>query len=343
MYRIVRLLTVVGALLVYSGMGTDIRAQLPDLAVEIADVEAYPGETQVRVPVTMSNFYEGVAGFDLRLTIEQPRLLEFSGPKDVFIDTLRFLCTDYNSLGTCIDSTLAIDGDEYDFIHVDTITQYFGAVDTVASLVGGWEVIDVRSTRRNGTTLRIVGLADSFGGGIVPPIPTQSGGVLLWLLADAAAIGNDATERLATLKPRISPTEFCFSSPEGQCIGLTSTEVLDSICYRCTAWIDSVCVHWASEDEPPCDSIMVKLDTIPVYEASAIVADSGSVAINQCGLTGTLPTPIDIAALVDFLFTSGSAPGLGRVDADCSCSLDPIDLATVVDFLFVGVPIPPCN
>lgn len=342
MFRILCLRLLVGLVLVCGVAGGSARAQLPDLVIELGDVEAFPGDSMVHIPITMSNFYQGVAGFDLRLTVEHPELIEFSGPKSVIIDSTWFFCTAYDGLGNCVDSFVTLDTGSQTFMHVDTITHYFEAVDSAGCLVSGWEVIDVRSIRQNGMTVRIVGLADNFGGLVVPPIPVQNGGVLLRLLVDAAAIGNEVMMREARFEPILAPDQFCFSSPEGQCIGLTSTEVVDTTCYRCNVWDNGICVDWSITDEPPCDSLAIVVDTANAYPSSAVVADSGSLAILRCGLGSELPTPVDVSTLVDFLFSGGGAPNRGRADANCSCALDPIDLSALVDYLFGGEPLPDC-
>lgn len=335
-------LILVGMLVVLT-TGVTAVAQTPDLVVEVGHVEAYPGETGVRLPIIMRNFYEGVAGFDLRLEADDLQLANLAGSTSVIIDTAWYFCDGYDPLGNCTDSIRIEDPGAADFFYVDTITTYFGAVDTAGALASGWEVIEVRSVRRNNTVIRVVGLANNFGGPNTPPIPAQPGDTLVSLLFNVVPISNDDPNRIVSFVPQTRPDQFCFSSPEGQCIGLEQVEVLDTSYYRCVDWLEDLCLSWERVTEPPFDSMVVWPDTVNVYPIERVVIEGGSIAVQQCGLSVADPSPVDMSSLVDLLFAGGTPPEIGRVDADCNCSLDPIDLSILVDYLFAGQPLPGCG
>jgi len=322
-------------------------AQQPALEVKVADVTAFPGEQNVVIPIYMSNYSDTVVAFQLWLLMDRPDIAVFQTDSQTVIDTTYWKCLEWNG-PLCVDSELTNPLGEWDFIHVDTNETLIGNVDTVGTLCAGWEYVDGRSLSGMGFDLNIVGIADMPPPPLTPGIPPQEGGVLINMLADVFDIPDTMTNTTAN----ILISSQCFSDPDGNCIGeVVIDSVLDTTCFMCTVWADSVCLNWEETWPPPpegCDSMVIEweyfLDTTGVilYPGSITVVAPppicGDINDDQLG-----PNVADLTYLVAYLFLGGPPPpimeaanvnGIGNVNI--------ADLTYLVAYLFQSGPAPVC-
>jgi hypothetical protein len=279
-------------------------------------------------------------------------------------------CTHWNGT-TCDDSTQTrdtcavdfptSDPKNWDFILVDTVEAFTGSIDTVGTLISGWEQVDSRavSTGDLGLDIKITGIADkSQPTGHIPPIHPQQGGVLIKLLADIFPIPDTQLDREVGILVDVAwKPYFVFSTPEGEAIGWVSVPVPDTNYYMCTSpepppgtgcyvWTK---VHKWECPEGICDK--VEIDTIEVAELddTQVKVINGKITVSSwlCGDCNGLGLPphqrtiSDISLLVDHLFINHTPiVPLARCNTNCSTEV-PMrltigDVAALVDRLFVS-------
>lgn len=316
-------------------------AQLPDLVIEVGDIEASKNQTGVRIPVDLTNFNDTIAGFNLWFQMDRPDLARFEGSTGETIDTTYWECLlEENSI--CIDSALTTPAGPWDFIHIDTNQIFIAAFDTAGTATSGWELVDARSLSGTGTDINIVALADYFGGPIVAGIPPQTQPqTLVKLVANVLDVPDTLTDRTVNILVQYDFLDhFNFSDPNGNSIGLAYNQVLDTNYYVCDQWAGEVCTEWSRVSTPPYDSLEVVQDSVAVVDTVNVIVDNGSLSVltGVCGDADGdgFANPVDLSLIVDFLFAGGPAP-LPTADVNCSGGVvDPVDLAYYVDWLFAG-------
>ena len=325
---------------------TPASAQLPDLVIEVGNVEAASEQTGVHVPVQLTNFNETVAGFNLWFQMDRPDLARFEGTTGTVIDTSYWECLlEENSV--CVDSALTTPSGPWDFTHIDTNTIFIAAFDTVGTATSGWELVDARSLSGLGTDINIIALADYFGGQVTEGILPQTQPVtLVNLIVNVFDVPDTLTDRTVNILVQYDFLDhFNFSDPDGNSIGLTYEQVLDTNYYVCEQWAGEVCTEWRRVSLPPYDSLEVVQDSSAVVDTANVIIDNGSLSV-ATGICGDANgdgevDPVDLSLMVDFLFAGGTTLQ-PTADVDCSGGVDPVDLSLLVDFLFAGG-IAPCG
>ncbi len=319
------------------------RANLPDIVVDVDDTSVYPGDN-VALLIYLSNYSDTVAGFDLWLQLDRPDIALFQTDTASIIDTTYWKCLEYSG-PVCVDSQMTFPWDSWDFIHVDTNIAFVGCHDTSGTLLSGWEYVQSRNLSGFGYDLNIVGLANMVAPPLTPGIAPQEDGVLIKVLLDVFDIPDSMTDR--TVNIFVSST--CFATPDGQCIGYVVDTVVDTTCFVCAAWYDTVCLHWEISAFPPCDSIYVSTDTMYVLDTTRVILNPGSITVLPRAVCGDLDgdgevNVADLTYFVEWLFYGGPPPArVDRADIDGSGSPNVADLTYLVDYLFFGGPPPSCD
>ncbi|HWR83722.1 MAG TPA: hypothetical protein VN285_10490 [Candidatus Deferrimicrobium sp.] len=182
--------------------------------------------------------------------------------------------------------------------------------DTVGTLISGWEYVFVNSLGGLGYDLNIVALANMLD----PPVITpgighpQTGELpLIKLILNVYDIPDTMTDRTVDIFINEEfAGRFCFSTPQGQCIGITDGSV----------------------------------DTtkITIHEGSLTVVRCGDVD----GLGGD-PNVADLTYLVSYLFGGGAPPTFpAMADVDGVPDINIADITWFVSYLFGGGPALSC-
>lgn len=315
----------------------------PALLLRVGDTGAYPGQQDVIVPIYMNNYSDSVVAFQLWLQLDRPDIAVFSMDSATVVDTTYWDCLAWDS-GVCVESVLTTAEGEWDFFHVDTNEVLKGDIDTVGTLCSGWEYIDGRSLSGYGYDLSISGIADLPGPPTTPGIGPQQGGVLINLLFDVFDIPDTMTDRTVN----IIISSQCFSDPDGNCIGeVVIDSVLDTTCYVCTQWLDSICLNWEEVWPPPpegCDSMVIEWEYI--FDTTGVFLFDGSITVVGpppiCGdVNGDRlgPNVADLTYFVDWLFFGGPPlPVMEAANVDGTGGINVADLTYLVSYLFYGGP-----
>ncbi len=337
-------------------------AQIPSIQVKVAYTTASPGATNTAITIFLDNIWDEVAGFNIWIQLDRPDIMLFQTDTLTIFDTTYWRCDSLSGL-VCVDSTKVDSNSAWDTFYIDTNLVSIGNFDTVGTLTSGWEFLDTRSLSGEGTDINIVGVADWIGGGTVAPIPAgQQGGVLLRILADVFPMDDSAADRTVNMLVQTDfKDHFSFSRADGSSITWLPVIVVDTTCWECTSWVDTICLNWQKVptvigqpiDTSLCDSLEIGLDTIAVLDSANVNIIDGSLTVLLsflCGnINGSPDAQIDISDLVylvEFMF--GAPPGPDPVpyesgDVDCTGSIDISDLVYFVSYMFGAPPGPvPC-
>ncbi len=370
-------------------------AQFYDLEVLVGDTSGVSGQQNSVISIYMRNYEDTVSAFELWLLLEHPDLLEFQTNLDTIVTLTYWACTEYdgdvctsyvaasdywvctewngetcidsqymlgyyecldtNLAGECIDSTFHAG---YDSTGIDTVEAYTGNIDTVGTLVGGWELVESRSLGGYGYDIKIT--ASSNAPPVMPPyVPgigyPQYGDIpLIKIMGDIKDISEEDT--LRTVKIKIissSLSHFSFSDEDGNGIGIVTEEVEDTLWWECTAWADSVtCLNWKRVSTGPADSF--GLDTILVghLDTSVVFLKDGSLKV-ELGVCGDANNDgdvnlLDILYLISNIYSGGPDPE-NPMMADCNCDGDPgvninlLDILHLISYIYSTPPGPdPC-
>ncbi|RKX19808.1 MAG: hypothetical protein DRP51_06760 [Candidatus Zixiibacteriota bacterium] len=201
---------------------------------------------------------------------------DWSGPD--CIDSVSMLgyykCLEYSG-DDCIDSVFVEWVEGVDPVYTELKEAFVGNIDTVGTLVQGWEMITTRSLTETGQDMLITAFADQAG----PPPDTRTPGIgypqygvmpLIKILGDIFPMDDTVTNRTASVMINASIIDyFGFSDEEGNSIGVISEDIEHYTYFMCEQWLvqDEVCMYWnrVMESECPpepdgCDSVHV--DTI---------------------------------------------------------------------------------
>jgi len=331
-------------------------AQIPVLRLDIEDTIAVSTQEQVTAEVYLDNYYHEVAGFQIWIQLDRPDLLLF--PLDTihtWYDTTCWVCTAWNG-PHCIDSTAILWNPQdpmCDWITVDTFDIIGSSIDTVGTLVGGWDAIATRSLSGIGTDLLITGIANSGGPPITPGISPQQGGTLLRLILELqGGLLGPAEDNVTPLMINTSMIDhFGFSDPDGTLIGMNyqCDTVIDSTMFLCDSWVGDQCLSWTVVSLPPFDSVWIDTTYYPCIDTSQVLVFDGSITLVLCGdVNGDGQINVsDLTALVGWMFLP---PGVDNpiyrqaADLDASGGTPNVsDLTYLVAYLFAGGPAPFCN
>ncbi|MBU8935026.1 MAG: hypothetical protein KOO62_13650 [candidate division Zixibacteria bacterium] len=325
----------------------------PELVITVGDTIAAPGTINTVISVSLDNYHDTVAGFNLWLQLGNPDIMSFQTNEATVIDTSYWDCITYSG-EDCIDSVLTNPLGDWDFIHIDTNDVQIGSFDTTGTLVGGWQNVAARSLSGTGLDLNIVGIARMPFQPELPGIPPGNHGEtpLIKLLADVYDIPDTATDRTVQIMVQWQFIDhFSWSRPDGSLIGIVYDTILDTNYFLCTQWAGSECLKWEKVPSPPADSIEINEILAPRVDTLTVIIDNGSLTVSGSSFCGNIdgddspePNIADLTYLVSFLFIGGPPPEpLWVADLDCTGGEPNIgDLTYLVAFLFTGG-VAPCD
>ncbi len=363
----------------------------PSLYVTVGDTVGTSGELNSVITVFLDNWDDNVFAFEMTLILERPGIMFFQTDTQTVIDTTWWICQDYNSVDStcidsiagwpdtswwkclahdsinvdsCIDSVRTTETDpeaewvqypRWDFFYVDTQVVTIGSIDTVGTLIGGWEDVRTRSFTSDAIDVYIaarsnVNYAD---GHTPPPIPAgQNGGVLFRLQGDIKDIPDTTTDRTVAINIRSAPADnFVFSRPNGTQIGLAYEPYIDTFYWRCEYYSGDSCQVWKKYSTYlPGDSMEIVelyhpyIDTTYPGHIGQVVLDHGSleVLMASCGDVAGSDDQIDLAditKLISAVYLGGTLPEPGCVaNIDCSadCQVTLGDITRLIDFVYIS-------
>ena len=244
-------------------------------------------------------------------------------------------------------------------------------VDTVGTLISGWDLVEEVSYSAEHIDLQVVALADDdpFDDTVKTGIPEgQSAGLLFRITADINETPDTLLGRCLELAILTSPVDnFAFSRPDGQLIGLAYTIVTDTSFYRCDVWDpvnEDSCLAWTQVTAPPYDSVEVAtysapfVDTIRVEPGGDTVGTvlvesgefclppppccgihtGGTVGNCNCSIDGKV-TLSDIARLIDRVYISHDSlccENNGNTNGDLENKITLSDISAAIDHVFIS-------
>jgi hypothetical protein len=226
------------------------------------------------------------------------------------------------------------------------VTSFNWFIDTVGTLIGGWESVYSQNFDGWSTNSFVQAQADlpdpqEYTPGIAP----QAGETPLFYLV-VTVYGLDDTLPDQTVKyftNKIHP--FCpiFFNLWGEPVGITPDTVCDSVYFRCLYWIDdTICLEWEQTQFPPYDSAAYECDHILVVDTNVVKVYNGSVTVllSTCGdVNGNGDIDIsDITALISFLYLHGDSPPVLRVanlDGSLDGTIDISDITYIIAALYI--------
>lgn len=360
-----------------------------DLEVLVGDTSGLPGTPNSVVSVFMRNWTDTVAAFDLWLVLSNSEILQFQTDTDTMVVVRYWACDEYdgavctsyvevsdywvctewqgenctdstimlgyykcleeNPPGHCIDS-IFIPG--YDSTSIDTIEARIGNLDTVGTLVGGWELVESRSLAGLGYDLKITAATE------VPPItPPFVPGIgfpqygikpLIKIMGDIKDIPDSAANRTVNINIQTaSKVNFSFSDENGDAIGIVTEELEDTLWWECLEWVDppanTICYNYKRVPFGPSDSF--SLDTILVghLDTNVVFLKNGSLTVLQ-GVCGDANGDnninlLDILFLISSVYDNGPDPSNPML-ADCNCDgqqgahVNLLDILYLISFLY---------
>jgi hypothetical protein len=226
-------------------------------------------------------------------------------------------------------------------------------IDSVGTLVAGWEYLDVGLLGGDGWICKVIGLAEYTAPYDHRGIPPQDGLIplfnLLLFVPDYPDLMFGDTAFV-----QFCHTLDCFSmaSPDGRSLGVDTAVVLDSAYYHCTQWQDTLCLAWERVlPSQPWDSVAVDTMVVPFLDTLAVTWNTGSVCVHPvCGdIDGSvdgLTTMDDLTVLIDNLFISLTPlrwPEVANVDGSADDLVTMSDLTVMIDNLFISLEPMDCN
>ena len=202
--------------------------------------------------------------------------------------------------------------------------------------------LSIDPTRTSEILLDITYIADPLNGSATDIIGPQEGGLLINMIADVNDIPDTLTDSTVHILVMTQFSQhFCFSNPQGECIGRPMYDIVcDTTYLRCLSWAWEWCMEWEVVTEPPFDSVHVQCDST-VINPDAIVVIAGSLTVvptlvGDIDGSGSLPMNIaDLVYLVDWIFAGGSPPICPQsADCDGDSTVDIADLVCWVAWMF---------
>jgi len=234
------------------------------------------------------------------------------------------------------------------------VIEFHEDIDTVGTLISGWEVLDVRYLTGQPFDVKVTGIADNpHSGGSTPGIsPQQEDLPFYYLIADVYDLPDTSQSRsVEIIVQHHNLDHFSFADEEGNAIGLMTETLYDSTFLRCIEWDGGDCLSWIEVPVPPYDSLIVDTSTVVRVDTSLVFVDHGLVEVLQtfvCGDvdgSGGIPIIADVTYLVGFMFQAGPPPpNMETADVDNSGGVPNInDLVVLVKYMFQGGEDPFCG
>ncbi len=223
-------------------------------------------------------------------------------------------------------------------------------VDTIGTLISGWQYIDAVSFSGTNLDIKVIGLANIVAPPFNPGLAPQDGSVpLLNLYLDVVPIPDTMVSRTADIIPNTMLDHFGFSDPQGNLIGVIVDSILDTNYFVCNLWSGPNCVDSSQVSEgSPYDWMIISWDYYAYLDTSALHVTAGFLSVLPEFVCGdfTVDGEVNISDLttyVDYMFAGGPLPQFWQaMDCDGDEELNVIDLTCFVEFMFAGGPAPIC-
>lgn len=328
----------------------------PQLYVKVGDTTGYYGEKNSVITVYLDNYEEEVGAFTLWIRLSRTDLAKFQTDIDTVIDTLLWHCTD-GTAENCLDWEAWVESihgawdPNFDFIEVDTTEALIGDIDTVGTLIQGWEYVATRNIDDDGNDVRVTGIANLQGDGhFTPGIAPQTGGILFKLHADILDEPEEPDDLPRATLQIIDDAKqyFLFSRPDGTAISYYPEEVPDTNYFVCLDWDGGTCIDWeATQTCTPCDSTEYTTQTIAVLDRTEVLIFDGSITALirplVCGNVDNDPDGFvdisDILMLARYSLLGGQEPEhleVCNVDCDPDGFIDISDILVLARFSLLG-------
>lgn len=346
------------ALVVTSGHAN---AQSPEVYLALNDTSVTAGDTTGWLTVSFANYQDTLAAFTMRIVLDNPDLIDFrTDALDTTYDTIWQYCGGWDAFGNC---TLWVDT-----MIVDTMLES-GAIDTVGTLLSGWEFVTAQSYSANRTDIKVTALADIFGGDYTPGLPPRTDpGVLFRIRFRAVEETLDSTDNTVSLDILPNLTETGFSDPSGDLFGVISGfNICDTVAtdpelvcdtfyryWRCEVWNGPDCDSFSTTTDPDSaafftDSLSVDTVNWTFLNENTVFYTNGTVTVNfidcLCGDVnddGTFNIG-DPVYLISWIFKGGPEPlHLECCDVNSDMAVNIGDAVYMVQAIFNGGPLPNC-
>ncbi|MBN1211078.1 MAG: dockerin type I repeat-containing protein [candidate division Zixibacteria bacterium] len=226
------------------------------------------------------------------------------------------------------------------------VTVLHWLIDTVGTLIGGWEYVHSENFDGYNTNVNIMAVANLANPPEnTPGVSPQAGETPFFNLI---AYVNDLDDTLPdqTVTYSTNPIyPFCpmFSNQLGQLIGIEQDTVCDSVYFLCEYWIeDTICLSWTPVQTPPYDSVSYECRNITVLDTNVVKLTKGSVTVmlSTCGdVNGNGDIDIaDITALISYLYLHGNPPPVMRVanlNGSPDGTIDISDITHIIAALYI--------
>lgn len=338
-----------------------VSAQSPEIYLALNDTSVTAGDTTGWLTVSFANYQDTLAAFTMRIVLDNPDLIDFrTDAMDTTYDTIWQYCGGWDNFGTC---TLWVDT-----MFVDSVVRS-GAIDTVGTLLSGWEFVTAQSFSENRTDVKVTALADAFGGSYTPGLPPRTNpGVLFRLRFRATEETLDSTDNTVGLDIIDNLTETGFSDPHGDLFGvLTGFNICDTIetdpvlvtdtffrYWRCEVWNGPDCDSFTSTTNPDSagvftDSLSVDTVNWTMLNDQTVFYVDGNVTVNfidcVCGDANEddLFNIGDPVYLIAYIFKGGPPPlypNCANANGDAEVNIG--DVVYMIQAIFNGGPQPNC-
>jgi hypothetical protein len=225
------------------------------------------------------------------------------------------------------------------------------SLDTVGSLVSGWELVATEYLGDGDDTLRIIGIANQiYPIQIIPGIgyPQLEPTPLVRLLVDVAEVEDTLEPQSVNIRLLTEdPLGLIFSDEEGYAIGILTDTIIDTTWFVCVNWADPEhqdCLQWEITDGPPADSFVIDSTRIGWLDTSKVFVYDGTLRINP-GVCGDVSrddgkvTLSDIAFLIGFVYLGGPEPPslwAANVNGSFDGMITLSDIARMIDHVYIS-------
>lgn len=226
------------------------------------------------------------------------------------------------------------------------ITAFHWLIDTVGTLIAGWESVSSQNFDGWNTNVLInaqANIADppEYTPGIAP----QTGEIPLFYLI---AYINEFSDTLPDQSVHYFTNKhypFCplFFNQWDKIIGIEPDTVCDSVYFVCDFWIEeNICLNWTRVSTPPYDSAAYNCSYITTLDTNVVKLHDGSVTVmlSSCGdVNGDRAIDIsDITALISYLYLNGDPPPVRRAanpDGSPDGLIDISDITCLIASLYI--------
>jgi hypothetical protein len=179
----------------------------PRLICQVGNVTSSLSNSDIVLPIYLTNVLDSVAGFQLWISIADPYFYRFK-----------------------VDSTIA-------GIH-------YAKFDSSGTRVAGWEFLAARTLSDDGGVIKVVGMAYSVGFPYKKPMAPGSG-TLIKLFLQTNGILGDSVCGYPPFRLFVNKFETEFDDPKADIIGCNYRLMDDTIFSNCVHYVGDVCDSWA--------------------------------------------------------------------------------------------------